>query len=201
MLGLPPDGQMDQVLSRAAAGDGQAWRDMVGAYSGRVYGLLKKMCGDGDLAEEITQATFVKVVEHLGGYQERGKFESWLFRIAVNQLRDEIRRRGRQGVGKGMGGAGERDGRESGLEVEARDSGRTPLEEISHAEQLEEVRKAVRELGEADREVLYLRHTAGLSFAQIAEALDQPLGTVLARAHRAIGKLRELLDDPVEDNR
>ncbi len=62
-------------------------------YSGRLYALLVRQCGDGELAEEITQATFVKVVTQIGRYREQGKFEPWLFRIAMNQLRDEMRRR------------------------------------------------------------------------------------------------------------
>ena len=56
------------------------------------------------------------------------------------------------------------------------------------------VRVAVEQLSESDREIVYLRHTAGLTFAQIAETLEQPIGTVLARGHRALAKLRKLLE-------
>ena len=56
------------------------------------------------------------------------------------------------------------------------------------------LKQAIETLPEADREVLHLRHTAGLSFAQIAETLDQPLGTVLARGHRALGKLKKRMN-------
>jgi RNA polymerase sigma-70 factor (ECF subfamily) len=69
------------------------------------------------------------------------------------------------------------------------------LERISRAEQVELLREAIAGLNAADQEILALRHTAGLSFAQIAETLGQPLGTVLARGHRALGKLRKLLED------
>lgn len=73
-----------------------------------------------------------------------------------------------------------------------------PLAALDKAEQLERLRAAVETMSEADRQVLHLRHTAGLSFAQIAETLDQPLGTVLARGHRALAKLRKLLAEQDE---
>ena len=66
------------------------------------------------------------------------------------------------------------------------------------------VQAAVKELNEADRQIIYLRHTAGLTFSQIAESLEQPLGTVLARGHRALKKLRKMLcviDEESSDGR
>ncbi len=174
---------------------------------------------DRDLAEELTQATFVKVVEKLGpprlgaggaggagggGYTEVGKFEAWLFRIAMNKLRDEMRRRRRQAVPTdlGPGGGSDSAGGSGGGGVAAGLTGgdgegaygEDPAAVLSRGEEVERLRAAVASLPEADREVLYLRHTAGLSFKQIAEALDQPLGTVLARAHRALGKLRKAME-------
>lgn len=191
-------------LSAASRGDAEAWGWLVTSYHRRVYGLLVRQCGDRELAEEITQATFVKLVQKLpevaggpsegeGRYSERGRFEPWLFRVAMNGLRDEMRRRKRQAVGVGGTEADEQGG--PGLPAAAAPGGDDPLDRVDRAEQVERLREAVAELGEADREVLHLRHTAGLSFAEIAQALGQPLGTVLARAHRALGKLRKRLEE------
>ena len=77
---------------------------VVESYARRVFGLLVRQCGDRELAEEITQATFVQVVHHIGRYKEQGKFEPWLFRIAMNRLRDEMRRRRRQARSMDMSG-------------------------------------------------------------------------------------------------
>jgi RNA polymerase sigma-70 factor, ECF subfamily len=195
-----PDLKLNQMLERAADGKPEAWRTLVEAYSGRVFGLLVRQCGDRDLAEEITQATFVQVVSHIGRYREQGKFEPWLFRIAMNKLRDELRRRKRQARSMDMsggGGSGEEASPWSAMENMVADQdkpeGQGPLEQVAKAEQVQLLRRAVADMSEADQRILYLRHTAGLSFAQIAEALDEPLGTVLARGHRALAKLRKLL--------
>ncbi len=201
--------ELPKLLRDAAAGDGAAWERLVGLYAGRVFGLLVRQCGDRDLAEELTQATFVKVVGKLSvaaGYQERGRFEAWLFRIAGNNLRDEMRRRKRQAVPMDMGpgatsGAADASpwaAAESSITHDAGrvapDAGTDPAEAVDRSEQLDLLRDAIAGLPEADRDILYLRHTAGLTFAQIAESLDQPLGTVLARGHRALKKLRAALE-------
>lgn len=200
---------LDQTLAAASSGDGQAWAQLVSAYSGRVFGLIYKQCKDRELAEEIAQEAFVKVVQKLtqhDGYREQGKFEPWLFRIAMNKLRDEMRRRGRQARPMDMSPAATASSNDAASGWASAESGvlaggpsmpDAPLDQLDRAEQVGLLKQAIAALPEADQEVLHLRHTAGLSFAQIAEALDQPLGTVLARGHRAIGKLKKLMSpDP-----
>jgi len=211
---------LDQTLALAAKGDSAAWQLIVQTYTRRVYGLLLKQCRDGDLAEELTQETFVKVVQKLtnnptqspigGGYREQGKFEPWLFRIAMNGLRDEMRRRGRQARSMDMSPsatAGSSSSEqasgwaaaESTVISGAPSAPDQPFDALARAEQVDLLRSAIASLSEADQEILHLRHTAGLSFAEIAQTLDQPLGTVLARGHRALGKLK-LLMDPTSAN-
>jgi len=211
-----PDMDLAQTLRAASSGDGEAWRELVSAYSGRVFGLLLKQCGDRELAEELTQVTFVKLVDQLGakdgsgshsggGYEEQGRFESWLFRIAMNKLRDEMRRRKRHARPTDMTAApGKAPGgpagwvREFAASADAGQLGEDPAERLSRAEQVARLQAVIAGLPEADREVLHLRHTAGLSFTQIAETLEQPLGTVLARGHRALGKLKKQMMEEAE---
>lgn len=202
---------MGQVVSRAAAGEASAWRELVEAYAPRVYGLLMARCRDPELAEELTQDTFARVAERLGrggAYEERGRFEPWLFRVALNRLRDEARRRKRHAQSLDMTAGGRSDGEadEAGgqwhaLQASARrPTGETlaaddPHETAETGEAVAILREAVAAMSEKDQEILHLRHTAGLSFPEIAEVLDQPQGTVLARGHRALKKLRKLLTE------
>jgi RNA polymerase sigma-70 factor (ECF subfamily) len=169
-------------LEAAAIGEQDAWRDLVDEYAPRVFAVLRSQCGDADLADEITQSTFCTVAEKLANYTELGRFESWLFRIAMNRLKDEMRRRRRQAVA---------------VESEALAglAGEGP-ERPAHrpdGDDLAALRAAMARLSEADRQIIHLRHFAGLSFKQIAAVLDEPLGTVLARQHRALLKLAEMV--------
>lgn len=202
-----PEPPLERILSLAAAGDEEAWRRLVDAYGRRVYGLLVHQCGDRDLAEELTQATFVKLATTLGTgegggrYEERGRFEAWLFRIAINALRDEMRRRQRQARTVDLTAPAPNDEVDPmqavTYEAMARQAAQRdddPAQRLSRAEQVLCLKQAVAELNEAEQRVLHLRHTAGLSFTQIAQTLGEPLGTVLARGHRALGKLRKMME-------
>jgi len=182
----------ERTLERAARGDESAWRTIVELYYARVFGLIKSHCGDPDLAEEITQSTFCTIASKLRGYDEQGKFESWLFRIGMNRLRDEMRRRKRHAattddqVLQGMAATPERSA--GGNDASAFGS------LASDPETREKLKRALTRLSDSDQVTIHMRWIAGLSFARIAEVLGQPIGTVLARHHRALRKLKELLE-------
>ena len=186
----PEKETLEQTLHLAAGGDEDAWRTIVESYSGRVFGLIRSQCGNADLAEEITQSVFCTMAEKIVGYTESGRFESWLFRIAINRLRDEMRRRKRHArpveEEKLIGMAGV-------IEVE-------PDRDDARRQDTGALREAMAQLPEADQRIVYLRHYGELSFRQIADILDQPLGTVLARQHRALKKLRDLLEGRVRED-
>lgn len=196
---------VDALVARAMRGDEGAWRELIERYARRVYALLKSKVGRDDIAEEITQSVFVTLSEQLahGRYTEIGRFESWLFRIALNRLRDERRRNRRfqqwwksaarmQAPTHTPPSLSKTDAtlagttRSHGLEFDCDDVGR--------------LRLALNRLSDADREIISLRHHASLEFKVIADMLGEPLGTVLARHHRALKKLRSMLA-PAEEPR
>jgi RNA polymerase sigma-70 factor, ECF subfamily len=178
----PDKARLNAALAKAAEGDDHAWHEIVAVYSPRVFGLVRSQCGNADLAEEITQSTFCTVAAKIGSYNELGKFEAWLFRIAINRLRDEMRRRKRQASPvensalTGRGGAAPR-----------------PDATAAEPADLQRLRDALAQLSDAEQQIIHLRHSADLSFKQIADVLDQPLGTALARHHRAVKKLKDIM--------
>ncbi|MBU3728349.1 MAG: sigma-70 family RNA polymerase sigma factor [Phycisphaerales bacterium] len=197
---MPQGGERQQPddVRLAASGDEAAWSRLVAEYSPRVYALLHSRCRDADLAEEITQAVFASVAEKLPVYSEQGRFGPWVFQIAMNRWRDELRRRQRQrtatagegldrlpvgGGGRSGGGSSEPGGSSESSDYRAKDP--------AAADALD---RALAQLSEADRDVIDLRHVGGLSFKQMADALGEPVGTLLARHHRALGKLRALIE-------
>ncbi len=173
------------VLDRAARGDERAWKEIIERFGGRVFALARSRCRNSDVAEEIAQSVFATVAAKLrqGLYAERGRFESWLFRVTMNRVRDEARRRRRQPVVA------------EGDDVLAREADRTSAAERGPAPaDLDALRGAIEQLSETDREVIELRHHAGLSFKQMSDLLDEPVGTLLARHHRALRKIREIME-------
>lgn len=180
---VEPDPELAGVLARAAAGDETAWRRLIDLFSRRVFALAKSRCRDTGMAEEITQSVFATVASKLptGEYAEQGRFESWIFRVTMNRLRDEMRRVRRHASPTDPAGFTSMPA--------AEDSGNP--RELSP--ELARLRSAMDALAPADREVVELRHHGGLSFKQLAELLDEPLGTLLARHHRALKKLHTIL--------
>ncbi len=184
-----PDHVAAAIVARASAGDQDAWRLLVDRYARRVYALVRARVGDAHIAEEVTQSVFVTIAEHLdaGRYREEGRFEAWLFRLAMNRLRDERRASKRRDAMLRRADA-EFGSRRATGEDRAHDGA------ANAGPGVEALRRALALLGDADREVIELRHHAGLEFRAIAAALGEPLGTVLARHHRALRKLRAILD-------
>jgi len=180
----PTTDEFQQLLKRAAEGDSVAWRSVVEAFAPRVYGLVRAQCRDDELAEEIAQSTFCTVAAKIGSYVEGGRFESWVFRIAMNRLRDEMRRRKRQARN-----AGDEPLDASAARPVRRDAG------VESAESVDRLRAAMARLSEADRELVDLRHIGGMSFKALSDYFEEPVGTLLARHHRALRKLRTMLEE------
>ena len=172
--------EVPQLLVRAASGDEAAWREVVERWSPRVFGFLRTYTRDPELAEEIVQSVFCTVARKLADYEEQGRFEAWLFRIALNRLRDEMRRR-------------KKHARPMEAEVLADLAPTARAEERASGEELAALREGLEQLPEQDRLVIELRHHGGMAFQQMADLLQEPLGTLLARHHRALRKLRDLL--------
>jgi len=184
----PQPKHLADLLARAADGDNQAWREVIGLYAQRVFAMAHSHLKNPELAEEITQSVFVTLAQKLpeskaGGYREQGSFEPWLFRITMNRVRDEARRSKRQ--------ASPIDPHEIarlGSSAESINPDQEPDPEVQR------LRAAVDTLEGMDREIIDLRHIGGMSFKQISAVLDCPIGTVLARHHRALKKLRNTME-------
>lgn len=177
------------LIERARRDDPDALRALVDAYCRRVYGFVYRLTGSRDASEDLMQTTFLRLVRMLPSYVHQGKFEAWLFRIAGNAVRDRARsvaRRDRH-IASGDFLRSENAKRENG-------------DPHAHAVSIEDgdrLQAALAELEPADREIVMLRHFSDLSFREIADLLDVPLGTALSRAHRALARLRARLGPSV----
>ncbi len=181
---------LDELLRRARRHESAALDELVARFSPRIYGLLYRLTGRRDVAEDLTQETLLRMVRTIGDYQHSGRFEAWLFRIAANLARDRARQLGRRGVPLSLDGGAETDALAPDLASGVDD----PPAQLERDEAGAQVAAAVDALSESDREIILLRHYSELSFREIAELLGVPLGTALARAHRALKRLREILE-------
>jgi RNA polymerase sigma-70 factor (ECF subfamily) len=178
--------QLRAVVASARKNSAEAYRALLEAYGPRLYGYFYRATGDHHDAEDLTGEVMLRLVRELKRYDERGKFEPWLFRVAANVLRDRIRRSRARPSPLSLTGGGESD-----FSDELSDGGPGPEAPAMSDEASDRLNAAIARLDERTRQMILLRHFGQLSFREVAELTGAPLGTVLARVHRGLGQLRE----------
>lgn len=169
------------LISRARGGDREAFGALVEQYRDNVYRLAYRMCGNAYDADEAAQEAFVAAWRALPNFRGDAKFSTWLYRLTTNAAIDVMRREKRhQTVGDGE-------------MVDLADDADSPQETVERTEQQEAVQKALATLSEEYREVLLLRYMEELDYAEIAEVLQLPSGTVKSRINRAKAALKAAL--------
>ncbi len=188
--------QDDRVVVEAVLG-GQQHRfgELVDRYQTQIVNYVCRMLGNYEDAVDLSQDVFLKAYSALGTYRPQYPFPAWLFRIARNAAIDEIRKRRLATVS--LDAPMEFDDGEAGREVES--AGLDPQDAYLGLEFADRISSAIDGLPDKYREPIVLRHAAELSYEEIAEALELPIGTVKTRIFRARDALRHSLADIFED--
>ena len=165
-------------------------------YQDRIYNVILRMCANADDAAELTQETFVKVIQSIDKFEGRSGFYTWAFRIAVNLTLNYCRRNARYKHGSLDSDADRDDGDAKGQlkRLLSDDSSPDPAAVAANKELCEIVAGSVMKLPNSQRAVIVLRDVEGMSYARIAEVLDIELGTLKSRLSRARSNLREQLE-------
>ena len=173
-----------ELIASAQLGDRQAFAGLVLRHQAGVIGFIYRMCGDPRLAEDAAQEAFVRVWQNLNNYKPQYAFRSWLYRIAANAALDVLRRE------------------RPNTPIESlplADKAPTPEQAAEQDQRAAQVRRAVSRLSEPLRLVLVLREYEGLSYQEIAAALEIPIGTVMSRLNTARAQLRRELTGLLEE--
>src|SRR6478736_2131142 len=187
------------VVALALEGRDAAHRELIKRYERPVFSLVFRMVSNRELAEDLTQDTFVKVLSHLDRYRTDFKFSSWLFKIANNVAIDHLRRRQLDTVSiDGSPHAATPDAVEASR-FDISDSSENALEEMEAKELGSAIERAISSLRPEYRSCILLRHVEGRSYEEIAATLDLPLGTVKTYIHRARHELRRQLEHLRDD--
>ncbi len=185
------------LIEQYRNGDSEAMEQLVLKYQNRIYNVILKICADPDDAAELTQETFVKVIENLDKFEGRSGFYTWTFRIAVNLTLNYCQRNSRL-VFRSLDAEQQQDDSQVKQVLKdflSDDRSPDPAAELQNKELHRIAAKALIGLDEAHRSVIVLRDIEGMSYARIAEVLDIELGTVRSRLSRARGKMRDILED------
>jgi RNA polymerase sigma-70 factor, ECF subfamily len=192
--------QPDEMLvERAKRGDARAFEMLVIKYQRRIERLIARMVRDVDLVQDIAQESFIRAYRALPQFRGDSAFYTWLYRIAVNTAKKALvdLKRDPLVVESALSSVSDDDDETSRVERELTD-GATPEAVLASKEIAETVNAAIAALSEDLRQAITLREIEGLSYEEIAEMMNCPIGTVRSRIFRAreaiAQRLRPLLD-------
>ena len=180
----------ERLVELALDGDEEAYGVLVRRYQRRLTAFLSQLVGDLELARELSQEAFIRAWSALARFDPKYRFSTWLFRIAHNLGIDQLRRRRLKTLSLYRTDA---EGDE--VEVVVPDAEKDPLGHLENHALATELRQVIDELRPEYRELVLLRHFAGLSYQEIADFKEMPLGTVKNKLFRAHSVLRKALVD------
>ena len=182
----------EHLVSLSKDGNLNAFNRLVERHQAAVYNLCFRLVSDRGAAEDATQEAFLSAFRSISRF-DGGNFRSWLFRIAVNETKDELRRRGRRPADS-LSQAGP-DGE---FELDVADPGETAAELAEREAVAEGIQQALMDLPAEQRQVIVLSDIHGYHYEEIARMTGSNVGTVKSRIHRGRERLRTLLSQQPE---
>ena len=180
----------ERLVELSLDGDEEAFGILVRRYQRRLAAFLSQLVGDMELARELSQEAFVRAWSALERFDPKYRFSTWLFRIAHNLGIDQLRRRRLQTMPLYR-----TDSEGDEVEVVVTDLDKDPLGHLENRVLASELRQVIDGLRPEYRELVLLRHFAGLSYQEIADFMEMPLGTVKNKLFRAHSVLRKALTE------
>lgn len=179
----------NELVQRFIAGDQNSLEILIQRHKGRVFSYILLIVKKHELAEDIFQETFIKVIRSLkkGKYTENGKFVSWVLRISHNLIIDHFRKEKLKGIVSN-------DSLDIDIFNSQKFSEDTIEDQMVNTQILSEVKDLIQELPEDQQQVIVMRHYLDLSFKEIAEQTDVSINTALGRMRYALINLRKLVE-------
>ncbi len=183
----------DSLIQRAKQGDQNAQGKLVQLWYKRIYNFNFKFFSDHDLAMEASQKTFISMCRNLPGLQDNARFKSWLYKIAVNYCREEVRRN-KNNRSMSFDAVLNRDAEDSPGWESSTQRLDSPEKQLQHRELSDLLQEALRQLNEDQREVVIMKEYEGLKFREIAEVLNVSENTVKSRMYYGLDALKKILE-------
>lgn len=182
-----------EVVVRAREGRETAFRELIGRYERPVFSLIYRLVRDRERAEDLSQETFIKVLNALHRYDPSYKFSSWIFKIAHNTALDHLRKKEPETLSLEGSPHAESAADMEASSISVASPDQSPEDYVQQRELSGTLEEAIAKLRPEYRTAIVLCHMEGRAYEEIAEIMEVPLGTVKTYIHRARHELRALL--------
>lgn len=193
-LTIPPNKNTKEdklLVQRAKEGDSKAFERLMKKYRKSVYYMILRMVRNADDADDLTQEAFAKAFTSINNFDAKFAFSTWLFRIASNNSIDYVRKKRLTTVSIN----GDKEGEDGGtIQIDIKDGALDPEEVQLKQQRHQYLRMALDRIPESFRKLVELRYFDELSYEEIAQHLEIPLGTVKAKLFRS----RELIEEEMK---
>lgn len=177
----------EQHMKRFQDGDMASYNVLVERYKNQLFNFVFRYVSDSALCEDILQETFLRLYKNKSYYKEIAKFSTWIYTIAANLAKTELRKKKRRTIFSISNYT------EDNKDYELPDTGTRPDQDVMSENTLSHIQAAIEKLPEVFKEVIILRDIQDLDYDEIAEITNTPLGTVKSRINRGRAKLAEML--------
>jgi len=177
-----------EIVARILKGEKNEFSKIEKRYGSLIYSLLRKMVHNSEDAKDLTQETFIKIYINLSSYNPIYPFSSWILKISSNTCIDFLRKKRIDAISLEI----QSDNDEDDYYIQIPDTSSVPDENLMRTEKIENLKKLIKMLPETYQNIIKLRFEDDLSYSQIAETLNIPLGTVKTLIFRA-RKMLEIL--------
>lgn len=194
-----PDEADLALVDRISRGEGAAWSELIHRYQDRLFAVCFRMVRHRELAADLTQDSFVKIIQGLHTYDRRSKLSTWMIRVTMNVCLSRIRSE-KLRAHASLEGMASPAGVQTGADLFAQETEPSPAEGVEGNEDTERVLASLSELDPDQRAILVLCDCRGLPYEQIAEILGIAIGTVKSRLFRARAALRDAVESKERTN-
>jgi len=185
-----------EVVARAREGREPAYRELIGRYQRPVFSLIYRLVRDREKAEDLVQEVFIRVYRHIHRFDRSKKFSTWVYTIASNLAKNELRNRSRNPLVLFQTIRGTWDDEDRPLQFEDTTARPDDMYRKRHLREL--VEDTVAKLPEHHRQVFVLRELEGKSYEEIADITDCNLGTVKSRLNRARNAFASIIEPKID---
>lgn len=170
--------ELDNLIQKCKNSDPEAFNELFRLYSSRCYAYFYRLTGKSHLSDELLSDLFMRLIKKIHSFQG-GSFEKWLFTVASNLFKDYLRRHYR---------------RKQMIETKAEQLAQESADDSLDNEIVDNLQLAIEKLDPETAELITLRYYSEMSFKELAEMRQEPIGTTLSKVHRGLKKLREIME-------
>ena len=183
------------LIKRAKSGDVGSFEELIRTHQSYAYNIAYRMMGSEEDAKDAAQEALIKVFKNLKSFKEDSTFSTWLYRIVMNTCKDLLRKRkpGVISIDKGF------ESEDGDVQLEIEDNTNDPVAKYEQEQVRITFETALEDLPENYKSVVVLREIQGISYDEISEIEDIPIGTVRSRINRGRRILREILKDKLRE--